>query len=339
MRACKSYRDGGVLLCMTATLACGLAGCFEPEVRVCNFVTSAECAAGESCIGPDSERCPEAENVSASTKAACLQPSAERCAAMGSGKAGQTCQKHTDCAVDMFCIGSSEGTCRNRCHNFAGGCAKNETCVDVLPGLNTPDDVGYCLPPVCDPITNTGCKAGESCLPGVRPRCAPAGDKAIGETCDTTSECTERSFCLSSTKRCVGSCDVSKGSGEPAGCKAGETCKKVTSEGADLPEGFGRCVPPCDITSDAGCPEEGQCLKIGDSPPKCYKAGSIEVGEVCYATGDCVHGAHCIQDIVNFKKVCAPKCDPADLAKVACNSGETCLTLKDYPIGYCGKAP
>lgn len=334
-----AQRSARVLLALMsiAGLLCQW-GCFDPEVRICDFYTSAECGAGESCVDSAFDRCPEAEQISPDSSKACIQPSAETCVAMGTGKAGSTCDRHTDCGPDMFCIGAQTGICRTRCNTLVGGCATGETCLDLLPPFNTPDDVGYCTPPVCDPVAQTGCKKDEACLAGPTPRCGKAGDKATGETCASTTECAPGGLCLSTTKQCVASCDTTKIAGVAAGCKAEESCAQVTSDGKPLAGNLGHCVPPCDITSDAGCPEEGTCLKVGDAPPKCYKAGTTAAGNVCFATGDCVHGAHCIQDSANFKKYCAPKCDPTNPAKTPCGSGQKCWEIKDYPIGYCGKS-
>lgn len=322
---------------LTLLLAVGFAGCFDPETRVCNIVTSAECSDGESCIDPAFSRCPESANTNPDASKACVQPSAERCVAMGSAKAGEPCDQHSDCSPDLLCIGTDKGVCRQRCDHLLGGCKTGETCVDLMPRFNTPDDAGYCVPPICDPVKNTGCKEGETCLAGAKPRCGKAGKKAIGEACENTSDCAEQSFCLSTTGKCTAACDTSKTKGEAAGCKAGESCNAVLSGGKPLPGNVGQCVPPCDVTTDGGCPETGQCLKVGDDPPKCYKAGETDVGEVCFGRGECVHGALCIQDAVNFKKFCARKCDPVAPEKAPCGSGLQCMALKGYDVGYCGK--
>jgi hypothetical protein len=318
-------------------LTAGLTGCFDPETRVCNIVTSAECSADESCIDPAFARCPESDKTEPDAKKACVQPSAERCVAMGNAKAGEPCAKHAECGPNLFCIGTTVGICRQRCDHLLGGCKSSETCVDLMPRFNTPDDAGYCSPPICDPVNNTGCPEGETCLAGAVPICGQAGKKAVGQDCALTSDCVQQSFCLSTTQKCTAACDTAKTGGEEAGCKADESCKAVPSDGAPVPGNVGQCVPPCDVTTDQGCPEQGQCLKVEGKPPKCYKAGATASGEVCFARGECVHGALCIQDSVNFKKICARKCDPSAPEKVPCGNGLECIDIEGYAGGYCDK--
>jgi len=322
---------------IAATLALGVVGCFDPEVRVCNVVTSEECGTEESCSDPAFGRCPETDQTDVDASKACIQPGSERCVAMGTGKGGDACTKHADCSPAMFCIGVQVGACRQRCDHILGGCQKNETCVDLMPRFNTPDDAGYCLPPVCDPVKNTGCESGQVCFAGTTPICGLAGKKQVGETCENTSDCVQQSFCLSSTKKCTAACDTTKDIGAAAGCKQDETCKAVLSGGIALPGNVGHCVSPCDITTDQGCSEQGQCLKDRDNPPKCYKAGVTELGESCFGRGECVHGAHCIEDAVNFTKACARKCDPDLPDKAPCGSDLQCIKIQGYAVGYCGK--
>ncbi len=311
--------------------------CFDPETRVCNLITSAECSPDESCIDPAFSRCPKSDETDPDSSKACVQPSSERCVAMGQAKAGEACDKHSDCGPHLFCIGTTVGVCRQRCDHLLGGCKTSELCVDLMPHFNTPDDAGYCVPPICDPVGNIGCAPGQTCLAGAPPVCGKAGKKKVGDACEATTDCVEKSFCLSTTKKCTAACDASKSNGVEAGCKADETCKAVLSGGDPLPANVGQCVAPCDITTDLGCPETGQCLKVGDAAPKCYKAGVTGSGKACFARGECVHGALCVEDSVHFKKVCARKCDPNAPEKVPCGEGYKCLTLTGFAGGYCGK--
>ncbi len=323
------------LVVVCAALVALSTSCFDEEVRVCDLVTSAECSAGESCVDQKQSRCPSDEENKGQETSACITPGLERCTKMGTAKNGEACTKHTDCGTDMLCIGMGQGVCHHRCDFVVQNCVGERVCRDLMPSLNTPDDVGYCEDLPCNPLSNAGCGAGEACFGGPEPFCGPIGSKKVGEECKTIKDCAEGAICVSGKDKCTKLCDSAKGFGTAAGCAANESCDIVESGGQRLPFAQGICVLSCDVVTEEGCDSEGKCyLLSADKLPECYKAGTVALGETCFKTGDCFRRGICVQGPQS--KLCVKKCDASDANTTATCDGNKCAPLsKISKLGFC----
>lgn len=316
------------------TLA-ALAGCDDPNGRVCNLSSSSECGSGESCVVPGSARCPPAEESPKEGAKACVEAGKEVCAAMGTTPAGQACEQHTDCTPGHLCIGVAQGVCRPRCEFTIGKCPAGQVCLDLLPHLPTPDNLGYCTGVSCDPLLDTGCATNQACYGGAKPSCALPGTAIEGQACKQSPDCIRGMICLPGQGTCVRLCDARK-TGIEAGCAANDPCEALSAGGQPLSDHQGYCHKSCNPATDEGCVAEAKCLVR--AKPVCVIAGSAKIGQACKKLGDCERGATCVTDS-NMATVCAQKCDPkASQGTDGCAAGLKCVALEGTyptPVGTC----
>lgn len=150
----------------------------------------------------------------------------------------------------------------------------------------------------CNPVTQSGCDAGEKCAHIVeraddpetsadeflgRTACVPDGDKQAGEECSTGEagpmgydDCAAGYACNGT---CVAICDVP----QQMGCEATSgTCVLYEHNFGDVGDGttVGLCAPSCDVVTqtmndDAGDPSETEC------PDATLPNGDVREG-ACY---------------------------------------------------------
>lgn len=197
------------------------------------FATSA-CPTGEVCSLVSS---------TTSDQMLCIRVAAPR-------TAGQTCtvvavegprsnptRSGTNCATGLLCVrsaGETQSRCEGLCTSRHTGCPGGQVCLQLLDDAGGNNGAaGVCrteTPAACDPVTQTGCGAGQGCyllyLVGSAPQpwCAgpPAAADAIGEN-----------------ERCTN-----------GGCGLGFTCAPNASQDGGL---AGRaCRRFCDPSADAG---------------------------------------------------------------------------------------
>jgi hypothetical protein len=125
---------------------------------------------------------------------------ARACAPAGEVERGEPCRSDTDCGSEDWC---AAGVCREVCDLRFGGlpCARGPCATIVVDG-ETIADLGVCEDDGCDPIAQTGCAIGLSCLLGrARDRpyatCGTRVDGAgLRERCDGDRPCAPGMLCL-----------------------------------------------------------------------------------------------------------------------------------------------
>ncbi len=260
------------------------------------------------------------------------------CTPVGAAALGDPCDDTQRCVADGMCLADvfGNGTCAELCDSSVGlwpddcgaqvadaadGCDATHCCVDASCfGSGTPDGVaGVRLPDYgagCDLAAQTGCGAGEMCLPQFgawdRPECVGvAGTRAPGEGCDPDSSgaagCAAGAICIpffGAEYRCVEVCDP----GDPAA-----TCAQVYAKQAN-------CLDVS--TFDTMGPPPGA---IGLCAPICADAGGCAAGQTCVLTFGPIG-------------LCFDNCDAATDqggASAECTLGEACIagapdSLQDF---------
>ena len=186
----------------------------------------------------------------------------------------------------------------------------------------------------CNPVTQSGCAAGERCLLSEmgEPICEAVEDGAanIGEAClgTTGKRCVPGAQCLRDPEgpgsRCMRFCDLTT----RTGCPAGETCTLKLPNNDD----YGFCQPlvECSPLDNTGCEMGTACIAAVDTTMHFFRA--------CVPAGTAVHG-----------EACEAMPDPATPEDRLCAPGHICVTVNDAMGGsrticlqYCaedGSAP
>jgi hypothetical protein len=182
----------------------------------------------------------------------------------------------------------------------------------VFPDADTtggPDaDVGD----VCNPVSQTGCAAGEKCafiiddldLGAGHVGCAPDGTQARG------AECTEAAA-VGGTDNCVRGNDCYRGTCMEICTTVNDQCSDGScvpfSDGAGNPLPINICLPNCNLLTQ-DCPAEGEgCYLAGNAV--CVGAGTADLGETCMFANSCLPGMVCVgSDEGGF--VCRNFCGP-----------------------------
>jgi|GEM_PF-3156710 len=283
---------------------CG--GCLEvseTEQRKCDLVSNDRCNVGEMCIGHKEERCvPE-----------------------GTTAVGDACTKHDDCVGTAICA-SVDGVlqCATKCDFESPDCAAGRECFEFDAGFVTPDNLGFCRRPICNPVENSGCDAGQDCIGGSAPRCGKAGAKKDGEACGKHSDCAAKHVCVEKTCRSL--CDASVKLGNKA-CGPEDKCSALLdTTDNQLPRNQGLCsLIHCNALTDAGCAADKKCYAV--SKPICGVPGDAKVNEECKLVSDCSKGNICVPKSATAF-ICRPKCDLSHKNKdFSCNGKPSCCVL------------
>ena len=169
-----------------------------------------------------------------------------------------------------------------------GGGGGSDTTVTIQPDSNTGGDSQA---PTCNPLTQTGCNAGEKCTwindqddpPIGHVGCAPeaAAPKAIGEACTPPpggpmgyDDCAKGAVCLSG--ECKQICDLNGGT--PT-CDDNHSCTRY----ADFFESGGNAVAG---VCDPGCDPLTQELKVGTNKAACGSPDPAAPNSGCYGYED-----------------------------------------------------
>lgn len=201
----------------------------------------------------------------------------------GTVLAGQECSNYTS---TKFCDGSKDLFCNASSLKCAKAC-------DPRAGIKG----------------NAACMQGEDCFEnkdsfkgGI---CAPAGNRALGESCSTDAAknqvCENGLFCTGTkdSKKCVQSCNpANNAAGGNPSCQAGELC------GAGGPLAGGYCSAPVTRYTD------------------CSGGLSCEAGTICTGTGS---GHYCLE-------ICDPNAKPS-----ACPAGFDCVPVQSGNSGACAQ--
>jgi hypothetical protein len=178
----------------------------------CSLLSQTGCAAGEGCY-------PVAVGESV-------------CAPAGTVPAGGTCAFLNDCAAGTSCFQlDTQAQCLTLCDPGLPSCGAGEACAEFQPGA------GACIGDgggggACNPVTQTGCAAGEGCYlagDGTISECLPAGSGTAGAVCP------------------------------PDGCAPGLVC--LMDGNGDQPH----CYVHCDVAAPT-CGGGNQCVDLGLMP-------------------------------------------------------------------------
>ncbi len=240
----------------------------------------------------------------------------------GNAKIGEGCASDNDCAKPLFCqpLSGSQAVCSQLCTpGTSGGCPTGFGCV-AYQGSTTQ---GACLQ-----------DAGGGGSKG----------KAIGEPCQSSSECTSK-LCVSSGGSAT--CLVPCTSG--AQCPSGQSCQLFSGKSygacADAPSGGGGSLLPdgsectasgqCSSGLCVGSGSKGTCLgdcttkpcaagfackKLSNGKSGCFETGDLKLGAACGEDLDC-QGGLCVAS--GSKYVCSQPCG----ASAPCPNGTSCVAI------------
>jgi hypothetical protein len=194
-----------------------------PTGNACMALTAAsavdgKCFSGE-CSLTDATTCPT------SKKCAYVQTSngpQRSCVAAGANGESAVCATETDCGSMLNCTNLS-GT--KKCVKYCATgsqCGSNQTCTGVLPIAMRPEFARFCVSDVACNVLVQNCPSGQGCYQnGTVTICFPAGQVAIGATCQTQSTnpsmfCAPGSTCAvsqagSTTGTCAKNCNLDAG--------------------------------------------------------------------------------------------------------------------------------
>jgi len=318
-------RTGALIAALGLPAACSTS-LGESNLRKCHLVTNDKCQPGEMCVDPAAEHC-----VPADAK-----------------KLDEPCDKDEDCVATAVC-GESNGklACRTKCDFTNNKCGSGLEC-HKYSDQKTPDNLGYCAPPVCNPVFNTGCPTGEVCLSGYKPICGTSGTKTAGQACTKLSECGPKLTCANVAnvgQVCSPLCDTEKKAPDN-GCTTAQACVEIYDDDAEeyWPSAQGYCKNPCHPITDEGCGDKGACHGVSNSSKAlCGAFGTVAIDDFCNKGSDCVKGATCVP-LKNGKFKCKAKCDTTGKVGNKCPAGKSCFQLQDKEtkevltnnLGACG---
>ncbi|RMG18597.1 MAG: hypothetical protein D6729_06840 [Deltaproteobacteria bacterium] len=239
-----------------------------------------------------------------------------------------TCTGGTRCVTDAGCQGLPTGRCDDRL----------QLCVECLSSAD------------CKPVGSTCDLAARRCRPPVActsdAECAATPETPV---CDPGTgycvECVADGDCANPEAVCAGGvCDA----GPPSGGRPGSPCASYSDcEAASVhpPDQFRYfCLEPGDV----GLPwqwYQGYCIGLCDTDADC-PAGSKCLGGGCWdqcdTDADCRAGYACtpLQAGGVVEDLCAPRCDPALAAGIACTRDADCgMGVCDPSAGHCTCSP
>jgi len=219
-----------------------------------------------------------------------------------------------DPAMSETCPTTDDGTCdepqgANTC--ASGTDRKDCGCVPKLAGAK------------CDAVAQCGCPRDATCevmhsgALGWTARCTRAGGRAVGETCDTTSDCRRGSFCHPDVKLCS------------TYCSTGSDCRNT----ACLPfvlaseTSVSACGIRCARDDPRSCAAPAVCATLDRKRPQL----TSDTGDYCVKqlAATCPqHDGFC--DEPRGSGLCVAGADPSD-----CCAPKTSARECD-PIGQCG---
>lgn len=227
-------------------VACTTDRCTEPAAA-CEYVPDdTMCAAGESCNATLGCRAGCTETPCKLVAPQCGCPAgqgcyidgtgARLCAMAGVNAQGAACSGTTSCTAGNLCVnidraGGSTGSCLHFCSSdtHCGGGICFYELDDGAGGVLT--GVRLCTQ-ACNPVTQTGCRAGAYCDVFREPAGAmryftdctapPMGAGVQGSPCTTVDQCASGYTCADpgTGNECMKWCNVTTGSG----CSGGRTC-------------------------------------------------------------------------------------------------------------------
>ena len=204
----------------------------------------------------------------------------------------------------------------------AGECSFDDECTS-----------GRCDVPVCEEACCLGTCAGDS----------PAERRAVGETCDATSECVADAWCDNTSAHV---CVALKTTGEA--CRGSEECR------------FGMGCAATPVLQCGALPAEGrscdgeQCRDVGlfcNAARKCQRVGLV--GDPCLNSTECSYLYSCgtshrcergprIGDSCDVNPMCSEPgsfCDATRICKGPQPDGAPCTTFSECDSNYCAGAP
>lgn len=286
----------------------------DSNLRKCDLVTNDKCQPGEMCVDPVGERCvPE-----------------------GATAIGKDCTKDEDCVASAVCNEvNGVKLCAAKCDFKAPKCDPGLECHEHDAKNKTVDNLGFCAPPICNPVDNTGCPSGQDCLSGPKPLCGTAGTFKQDEECAKLEDCAGKLTCAKVANignRCSPLCNADPTIKPPKnGCTEKQTCIRLTDVNDDpWPRNQGYCRNACQGVTDEGCSNEQSCIGTSNETlPQCALAGSVPVNDFCNKSSDCSKGSTCVP-VAGGKFKCKLKCDTTGKeAKFVCKAGSTCIQLTD----------
>jgi hypothetical protein len=317
-------------LATVALLVISIASCDTTlgtsDLRKCDLVSNDRCNPGEMCIDPN----------------------AEHCVAEGAVASDAVCTKTEDCVGTAICVSDGdEKVCKTKCDYKSSKCSVGLECFVAEPS-ETPDHLGYCAPPVCDPVANTGCQKGKACISGSAPKCGVPGTAKVDEACAVTKDCAANLTCVADAKKCAKLCYASMSTPDNK-CVGSESCVRLLDINLeDLTKDQGACKKPCNSVTDEGCKDKFACHGNSSSiPPQCGAFGTSAVNEFCTKGSDCIKGATCVP-VSGGKFKCKSKCSAAENDGAGknplCKPEQICIELKDSEsqkslpnnLGACG---
>lgn len=275
---------------------------------------------------PNARKCTDAELTALNTCVnACTNPATQQ-------QCVQTCQNQlsADCfdAYGLFAACVQNNNCFNEDDTLDTACVAQFCAGEVEAVFGTPE------PDDCNPVTNTGCEAGENCSVGDSEGnlyCLPAGTiPAFGDCSDDPSGCS-RGLCLGSETEatCMLFCE------QNSDCPDGRPCN-IGLQGSDYT--FCGDIPTsCNVLTQ-DCPNGQGCYFIsaaGDTD--CAQSANKATGAACSFLNDCAPGNLCLGS--GASGTCTKVCDTA-ANPTTCPSGQTCQAagIPNSTIGVCRAA-
>lgn len=212
-----------------------------------------------------------------------------------------------------------------------------------------PDGASLCAPGAakgaCNYQTQDGCAAGQTCAPHVDkgtvvPTCRPAGERASGEPCDSSStdaakQCGVGLQCADRTchRFCCG--------GDWSACDPGESCirqAEVSIDGGLELAGADLCYPvgTCNVLDPEACQSEGRNCRIADpiGHVACMPASDLGLGATCDEAHQCGPVLHCVKSSEKAATgVCRSLCPWGVCADKTCDGGSLCVRFNRDPPG------
>lgn len=252
--ACNGIEICSAGVCLPGTplvcddgVSCTIDTCVEPTGS-CNFTpTDSLCPAGQTCGATGCMgTCMEtpcrlvSPQCGCSTGQGCYVSGASRlCATAGTAMEGADCTGTTSCVPGNLCVNISRSTTTtiNQCSRFCdtdADCAGNGICFYTLN-----DGMGGTVPNAtlctvdCDPVAQTGCRAGAMCTilqesagaMRIFTDCiGPIGAGGQGAACASGTDCQAGYACVGSPGQCLRWCDRVGMIGTAGGCATGEAC-------------------------------------------------------------------------------------------------------------------
>jgi hypothetical protein len=213
---------------------CGVTGTTcDPDSLACNFAvgdgSAGECKAYSVCKG--------SADVAQETAACRVVGMLPVCAEIGQQAEGMSCQKGSDCAAELECVGAgvsgtNSGICRRYCCDSI--CSKDSFC-DIEPVFGSEQLVPVCNEVHhCTPLGASSCHGGQTCTVVEQASeettaCVTPGTALAGDDC-TMQKCAADLACISGT--CKTLCVMT------SSCSYGESCMPLTALG----DGVGICT-------------------------------------------------------------------------------------------------